>query len=121
MERIGTSFFVVYLLVCQQVNAIDKESLLAKYRNKFVVVAKEGLSICLHGPLESAAMSLVIDKFGEAEVKYALGCQVAPMHKGEVMQISRVSFAAGYLHIEVKTVSPHSATRGIGAFAHESE
>jgi hypothetical protein len=65
-------------------------------------------------------MSIIIDKLGDAEVKYALGCQVEPMHKGEVLKVSHTSFAGGYLHIEVKTVSPHSATRGIGAFAHES-
>ena len=112
--------FAVCLLVCQQATAIDKEGLLSKYRNKFVVVAKEGLSTCLHGPLESAAMSIIINKLGGAEVKFALGCPVEPIHKGEVLKVSRTSFAGGYLHIEVKTVSPHSATRGIGAFAHQS-
>jgi len=120
MARTGVFVSGLCLLICHQASAIDKEAVLSKYRNKFVVVAKEGLSTCLHGPLENGAMSVIINKLGDAEVKYALGCQSEPLHKGEILKVSRTSFAGGYLHIEVKTVSPHNATRGIGAFAHES-
>lgn len=108
------------LLVCQQASAIDKEGLLSKYKDKFVVVAKEGLSTCLHGPLHPGGMAIIINTFGQPETLYAINCQVEPIHKGEVLKVSHTSFAGGYLHFELKTVSPHSATRGIGAFAHES-
>lgn len=120
MARSGAFAFLVCLLVCQQGIAIDKEGLLSKYRNKFVVVIKEGLSTCLHGQLEPAAMGIIINKLGDPEVKLVLGCQVEPMRKGEVLKVAHTSFSGGYFHIEVNTVSPHSATRGIGAFAHES-
>jgi len=63
---------------------------------------------------------MVINALGQPETHSAINCQVEPVHKGEVLKVSRASFAGGYLHIELKTVSPHSATRGIGAFAHES-
>jgi hypothetical protein len=109
---------VVCLLVCQQASAIDKQGLLSKYKDKFVVVAKDGLSTCLH--VDPGAMSIIINALGQPETHYAINCQVEPIHKGEVLKVSHTSFAGGYLHIEVKTVSPHSATRGIGAFAHES-
>jgi hypothetical protein len=119
MGRTGVFASVVCLLVCQQASAIDKDGLLSKYKDKFVVVAKEGLSTCLHGP-DPGGMSTIINTLGQPETHYAINCQVEPIHKGEVLKVSHASFAGGYLHIELKTVSPHSATRGIGAFAHES-
>jgi hypothetical protein len=76
---------LIGLLVCQKASPIDKEDLLSKYRNKFVVVAKEGLSTCLHGQLEPGTMTIVINKLGDPELKFAINCQVEPIHKGEVL------------------------------------
>jgi len=118
--RIGVFASVVCLFVCQQAGAIDKEGLLSKYKDKFVVVAKDGLSTCLHGPLDPGGMSIIINTLGQPEPHYAINCQVEPLHKGEVLKVSHTSFAGGYLHLELRTVSPHSATHGTGAFAHEN-
>ena len=63
---------------------------------------------------------MVIDILGDAVLKRAVNCQVEPMHKGEVLKVSHVSFQSGYLFIDLRNVSPHAVTRGIGAFAHES-
>ncbi|HMD71538.1 MAG TPA: hypothetical protein VKF41_09355 [Bryobacteraceae bacterium] len=130
MARKGVFASVVCLLVCQQASAIDKQGLLSKYKDKFVVVAREGLSTCLHSPLrpagilplppDPAGMSVVIHTLGQPETVYAINCQVVPIHVGEVLKVSHTSFVGGYLRIEMKTVLPHNATRGIGAFAHES-
>ena len=117
MVRIGVFASVVCLFVCQQAGAIDKEGLLSKYRDKFVVVVSEGLrtGMCEVPPY------ILIDDLGKVELKAPFsGCGTEPMHKGEVLKASHVAFSGGYLFIELKNLSPHSVTRGIGAFAHES-
>jgi hypothetical protein len=116
---------VTCLLACQQASAIDKEALLSKYRNKLVVVIKEGLSTCLPtvstGTLMAVTgMSVFVNNVGALEQKRAYYCQVEPMHFGEVLKVSQVSFVKGNLWIRLLNVSPHGVTRGIGAFAHES-
>jgi hypothetical protein len=45
-------------------------------------------------------------------------CQLDPLHKGEIVRVSRADIGYGYLQLQVKTTSPHTDTRGIGAFEH---
>jgi len=45
---------------------------------------------------------------------------IEPAQKGEVLKVFRVVFGRGYFILQVENVSPHSITRGIGAFAHQS-
>jgi hypothetical protein len=101
------------------IQAIDKEGLLSKYRDKFVVVANEGLTTGLCGEMAASPWIYINDR-GEVELKHAGGCSIEPMHKGEVLKVSHISSGSGYLFIELKNVSPHSITRGIGTFTHES-
>ncbi len=65
---------------------------------------------------------LSIDERREIKLQPLLfgNCGFDPMHKGEVLKVSHVSLHLGYLFVALKNVSPHSVTRGIGAFAHES-
>jgi len=106
-------------LTISAIQASDKEGLLSKYRDKFVVVVKEGLSVGLREPPEGA-LSVGIDDLGNAIPNCVLNCEPEPVHKGEVLRVSHVSFRAGHLVIDLRNVSPHAVTRGIGAFAHES-
>jgi hypothetical protein len=48
VARNGIFASVVCLIVCQRASTIDKQALLSKYKDKFGVVAKDGLSTCLH-------------------------------------------------------------------------
>ena len=50
----------------------------------------------------------------------ALSCATDPVRKGEVLRVSHVAIHSGYLQLTSGNVSPHSITRGIGAFAHQS-
>jgi hypothetical protein len=47
-------------------------------------------------------------------------CGTEPMHKGEALKILAVRLTKSYLFLDVQNLSPHSITRGIGAFAHPS-
>jgi hypothetical protein len=103
-----------------------KDALVLKYKNKIVVVAKEGLTTCLRrekleqmrdGMPEGAGQ--MINRDGNAANFRSINCQAEPLHKGEVLKISRAQFVRGYLFLELTTVAPHTATRGIGAFQHD--
>jgi len=130
-------------LAAAQAGPPDKDALVAKYQNKFAVVLKDGITTCLHrstgeemaravggiqssGLPESGSMSsVIIDQNGRAvywpgnSLQQALqNCQPDPLHKGEIVKLTHVSVAYGYLHLQLKTTSPHTDTRGIGAFEH---
>jgi hypothetical protein len=118
------------LLFCQQARPLDKEPLFSKYRDKFVVVLKDGLSMCAQPATVATAidihdapagMTILINESGGAEPKRALqGCHVEPMHHGEVLKVVSVALSSGYFRIVLKGVSPHNVSVGLGAFAHES-
>ncbi|MGO9094374.1 MAG: hypothetical protein ACLQGV_04060 [Bryobacteraceae bacterium] len=115
---------------------IDKEGLLSKYRDRFVVVIKEGIStgVCEGHPGEKgllgefiATIDIVISGPELVHTKSPLlappGCgRVAPepARKGEVLKVHHVAFHGGYLQLDVENVSPHAISRGVGAFEHES-
>jgi hypothetical protein len=47
-------------------------------------------------------------------------CGVDPLRKGEVLKVLRVGFHSPYLSLDLQSLSPHSVTRGLGAFSHQS-
>jgi hypothetical protein len=104
-----------------QASSIDKESLLAKYRDKFVVVTEDGLATGLcAGRGEAGNPAIRISSPGDVQVTDTLRCGAEAVHRGEILKVTHVSFHFGYLLLYVATVSPHSIIRGVGAFAHES-
>ena len=99
-------------------SAMDKEELLAKYKGKVVVVMNEGLSTALCGSVSDTSSNyLNIDDRGEITLKPFGTCGFEPMHRGEVLKVSRVSLQLGNLFLGLQNVSPHSTTRGIGVLA----
>jgi len=115
-----------------------KKELLSRYRKKFVVVLREGLAVGIcssrsgpagnYGGIAFAFPYLSITVTGN-EAKFKLfgltdptcGTVIEePVHKGEVLKITKASLHDERLSLEVETVNPHSIQRGVGAFAHES-
>ncbi len=99
----------------------DSDAAVAKYKDKFVVVMDEGLSVgsrpagtpCFVNVIDSRLVPegrLVGDLPGETP------CAVDPLRKGEVLKVVYVRFYRGYLSLNLHNLSPHSVTRGLGAF-----
>jgi hypothetical protein len=130
-------------LVAAHAGSPDSDALVSKYENKFAVVLKDGINTCLHrstgeemaramggiqpsGLPEGGSMSsMIIDQNGRAvywpgnSLQQALqNCQLDPLHKGEIVKLIHVGVGYGYLHLQLKTTSPHTDTRGVGAFEH---
>jgi hypothetical protein len=119
-------------------SSMDAEAALSKYRDKFVVVMDEGLSIGSQpGVIHRAGWSfgsarsclaVAIAGLEKSSLKAVLmpqmpgetGCAVDSLHKGEVLKVLHVSFHSPYLSLDLQSLSPHSITRGLGAFAHQS-
>ena len=118
----------------------DKEAAVVKYQDKFLIVKKDGIAV---SPFvkETRILGIRNPSFGGAIniINGAEGVQIIdesssgtePIHRGEVLKISAVHLInvrkgshgfepGGYLDLTVENLSPHSVTRGIGAFAHES-
>ena len=117
-------------------SSMDAEGTLSKYRDKFVVVMDEGLSIGSQpGGIHRGGWSLnpdigcfniVVDSrrgLVQGVVPRTPGetdCAVDSLRKGEVLKVLRVGFHFGYLSLDLQSLSPHSVTRGLGGFAHQS-
>jgi hypothetical protein len=131
---------LVYPLQAQ--TKADKEAAVSKYKDKFLVVKKDGLSLgvvgggmcqpVLSGPRmlypRSASVTILIADAEHSNVVDPFNCGIEPMHKGEVLRIYDVAVrTAGrgtdkgpYLFLLVVNVSPHAINRGVGAFEHQS-
>jgi hypothetical protein len=130
-------------LATAQAGSPYKDALVAKYKNKFAVILQDGISTCLHrstgeeiaraiggiqppGLPEGDSMSMtIIDQNGRAvywpgnSLQQAIqNCQLDPLHKGEIVKVSYADVSYGYLQLRLKTTSPHTDTRGIGAYEH---
>jgi hypothetical protein len=126
MAKAGIFAPVICLLVCQQARPIDKEGLLSKYKDKFVVVMAEGVAtgICSEG-IHQYGLFIYVKSPGDIESNLLRGsnfnCGAEPARKGEVLEVTHVGFGGGgRLVIGVRNVSPHAIDRGIGAFSHQS-
>jgi hypothetical protein len=124
-----------------------KKDFAGRYNKKFLVVMRDGLSIaiCSNRPSVLVRPAVVLidgDKVefdkrsGFATFMSAFGqsmderqgiehptCEDVseePLHKGEVLSVHGVRVAHQRLNLSVRAISPHSVTRGVGAFEHES-
>jgi len=113
-------------LIATPATPLDKDDLLSKYRDKFVIVMNEGLStgFCPSNQGQvptrfSHKIVINIHAVNDVETSNPYGCNVEAARKGEVLKVFNVGFHSGSLVLLVRTASPHSITRGIGAFAHQ--
>lgn len=117
-----------------------EKTFLDRYRKKFVVVLREGLAvgICSSrlGPAGNYGgiafgfpyLSITVsDDEAKPEVSGLASADTTcgtvmqePVHKGEVLKVTKASLHGDKLSLQVETVNPHSVQRGVGAFAHES-
>jgi len=126
------SYAVSFLILMSVVSlhAQDKKELTKEYKNKFVVVLKEGLavSLCPNGHSIPDIGVTIADGSPSVHPKLFGGCTAMiaePIHKGEVLKIEglvvqKVPFQGPICWVRIVTVSPHSVERGVGAFAHQS-
>jgi hypothetical protein len=144
--RIAAAGFMALLIhPIEAQSKAEKEAAILKYKGKFLVVKKDGIFMGEAGegmcrpanPLlprvlepPRATATNVISDAEHTKVTDRFNCGVEPIHKGEVLKILDVHLftvsrgsaveKGGYLNILVQNVSPHSITRGIGAFEHPS-
>jgi len=131
-------------LVCSlgYLHAQDRKALEDQYKNKFVVVLKNGLAVglCSERRLDwttppSPVLTVTING-GSAEYHEQRGSSVSmsgctvvtpePIHKGEVLRVENIKIQKVLMQgrqcgLKVINVSPHAVERGIGAFAHQSD
>ena len=122
----AATFVVLLVQPIQAQSKAEKDAAVLKYKNKFLLVKKDGLSVGLlseglvcsqpdwHGPVN------VVNDVADIQLLDQFHCGSEPIHKGEALKILAVMLTKnGYL-FNVQNLSPHSITRGIGAFAHPS-
>jgi len=114
---------VLPLTLCSMWAApIEKDALQAKFRKRFVVVNDKGLMAASCDSSSGAGIGVltnVVTSVRNIEIKRGTRCPVQPLQMGEVLKVEDASFHFGNLILETTSVSPHSVTRGAGAFAHE--
>ena len=103
----------------------EKEAAVLKYKGKFLIVKNDGISVGLAGEGmcslgDSSGAINVLSAAGGIEVRDRFHCCTEPIHKGECLKIRSVRLGKDYLDLAVQSITPHSITRGIGAFAHPS-
>jgi hypothetical protein len=124
--------------LCAQTKA-EKEAAVLKYKDKLVVVKKAGLFMGVSCASPAPGLGITMDHSSgniitdseHSNVLNYYGCNEEPIHKGEVLKILEVRLEARsrnspdvakgtYLVFRVQIGTPHSVTRGVGAFAHQS-
>lgn len=119
----------------------EKKDLVEQYKGKFLVVMRDGLAIAICSNQETTMVRPMVELIDgdsveydkkSALMKFALAmpqdqydttCQdiaQEPLRKGEVLLVRHVRVAHHRLNLYVRAISPHSITRGKGAFQHES-
>jgi hypothetical protein len=132
-RRATTVGIAVLLLISTCIMAQDKKAIEHQYKNKFVVVLKEGLEVglCAQPQANSKDCPLLVTVAnGNLSYKAEPGFESTnvmpePIHKGEVLQVKwinvlKVLFQGQQCQLGLKNVSPHAVERGVGAFAHQS-
>jgi hypothetical protein len=126
---------------CMAGFGMDKKELEQRYKGKYLVVLRNGLSVGIcdeipsfHGvPAKVTINDDHVDFKREGKSKMGrlmtggkedeLLCNYfspEPLQNGELLKIIRVRVNNEDLSLEIETVSPHSVTRGKGAHEHES-
>jgi hypothetical protein len=132
----------ILLLSSISLNAQNKKLVEAQYKNKFVVVLKEGLAVglcseaqpnwpSLPKPVLTVTVNNGVAVYHEQhESAYAMsGCSIVtpePIHKGEVLRVESAKIQTVLMQgrqfgLLVMNVSPHAVERGVGALAHQSD
>lgn len=125
------SILLILLAVCSPSFANDKKDLAETYKNKFFVVARDGLTLAVCSKIPSHLayfdVTLTADTVDISQRGFVAGVgegdcgpSPEPIAKGEVLRVDRVWVRKDWLHIAVIAMAPHSVTRGVGAFEHES-
>jgi hypothetical protein len=108
-----------------------QEDFSESYKGKFLVVMRDGLAlaICSQRSGSRAYLRVRVTETGVDTSKQGFfgsladeecGATPEPIHNGEVLKSSHAAVREKWLLIWVVSLSPHSITRGIGAFEHES-
>jgi hypothetical protein len=111
--------------------ASDKKDFAEGYKNKYLVVMRDGLdlAICSREPGHRAYLRVRVTESGVDASKHGFldnlpddvcNARPEPVHKGEVLKSSHTAIRGKWLLIWVESLSRHSVTRGVGAFEHES-
>ena len=122
----AAAFIAVVVHPIQAQSKAEKDAAVLKYKGKFLIAKKDGMFVgtlsegvlCSdprwHGPVNG------INEAGDIQVQETAGCDTEPIHKGESLKILDVRVTKyGYMFV-VQNLSPHSITRGIGSFDHQS-
>lgn len=141
MREIGA--LVLVFAFCASAIAIDKKDLEQRYKENYLVVLRDGLSvgICSTGKIwRFRPVIIFIDgdriefdkligigklggRMGESGYMADNGCGgfvPEALQKGEILHVKTTHVADDDFSLTVETVSPHSITRGRGANEHES-
>jgi len=132
MCRIAVPFCLVFALVSPSgLFASEKKDFAQAYKNKFFVVARDGLqlAICSKNPQAFPGFEITLTETGADSSRQGFAalmvdsdCRASleSVRKGEVLESRGASVGGGWLHIYVRAVAPHAVNRGIGANEHES-
>lgn len=96
-----------------------KEDISKDYKDKYMVVMREGLvlEICQIGP---CYLRVRVSESGVDTSQWPSDFTPEPVRKGEVLRSFIAAVRGKWLELYVKSLSPHSITRGNGAFQQES-
>ena len=107
-----------------QTQAVD-----LKYKQKFAEVLQPGLVVgncsdVMIGGINFGSDASIVVAIGENDTKLhnKFGCATQQLYKGEALFVEKVRIAdhGRIIWLQAHTLAPHSWTRGIGAFEHES-
>ena len=132
----GIGAILILLACCRPACGSDKKDFTESYEGKFLVVMREGLSLAIcaaNAGHRASYLQIRVTESGVDTLQHGLRgiflnnmqedpCVATPepVHKGEVLKSSHAAVRGKWLLVRVESISPHSVTRGVGAFEHES-
>jgi hypothetical protein len=135
MKKRHVKLAVLLLPLCLPVFATDKKDLSERYKEKYLVVLRDGLAVgtCADLPEIPSGNALDVRIVGESAGFFPqTGASAAmtrcgeiipePLHKGEIVFARFTWFRrlrGGYFTITVQNLAPHQVKRGGGASRHE--
>jgi hypothetical protein len=124
------------LLISLPCPAIEKEAMLGRYRDKFVVTRREGLAVGVCARRQKRSRSLVAEKpkvtiklDGDSiqvdvpRVAVPEGCdevRAAPVRKGEILRVTHVASHGGYLILELEESASRHRASALAPRSHSS-
>jgi hypothetical protein len=111
---------IIAILVSLPCTASDKKEISQRYKDKFLVVQRDGLFVGIL-PDESGPGELVNKISGDqANPDNGQSLFKSAVRKGEMLHVIKPYFNSHWAILVVETVNPHQVERGIGAFRHSS-